>query len=92
MTLNRVRRLLAPPTRAASSKLASMLRKAGVSSMTLIEIPWPIRFAKTMPGTLKMLKGPCCNNPSFVRPTLIHPMSGSNKVIHAMVVGRAGTI
>ena len=62
VTLNIVRRLLAPPTRAASSKLASMLRKAGVKSMTLIEIPWPIRFAKTIPGTLKILKRPCAKN------------------------------
>src|SRR5262245_13890449 len=44
-----------------------------------------------MPGTLKMLKGPCSNNPNFLRPRLIHPMSGSNKVIHA-VVGSEGTM
>src|SRR5262245_58000902 len=45
-----------------------------------------------MPGTLKMLKGPCSTNPNFFRPILIHPMSGSNKVIHAIVVGSEGTM
>src|SRR5262252_8852127 len=35
-----------------------------------------------MPGTLKMLKGPCSNNPNFLRPRLIHPM----------VVGSEGTM
>src|SRR5262249_13390091 len=43
-------------------------------------------------GTLKMLKGPCSNNPNFLRPRLIHPMSESNKVIHAIVVGSEGTM
>ena len=59
MTLKSVLKLLAPPTRAASSSVESMLRNAGVKSMTLIEMPWPIRLAQTIPGTLKILNGPC---------------------------------
>ena len=58
VTLKSVRKLPAPPTRAASSSVASMLRNAGVKSITLIEMPWPIKFAQTMPGTLKILNGP----------------------------------
>ncbi len=90
--LKSVRRLLAPPTRAASSSVESMLRKAGVSSMTLIDIPWPIKLAQTMPGTLKILNGPWSRPKRFFSATLIMPISGSSKVIHAMVVGSAGTM
>src|SRR5689334_3728616 len=90
VTLKTVRRLLAPPTRAASSSVESILRKAGVNSITLIEMPCPIRFAQTIPGTLKMLNGPCSSPSKPFRPTLIMPMSGSNSVIHAIVVGSAG--
>ncbi len=92
VTLKSVRRLLAPPTRAASSSVESMLRNAGVRSITLIEMPCPIRLAQTMPGTLKMLNGPCSRPSKFLSATLIMPTSGSNSVIHAMVVGRAGTM
>ncbi len=57
--------------------------------MTLIEIPWPIKLAQTMPGTLKILNGPWSSAKSFFSATLIMPMSGSSKVIQAMVVGSA---
>ena len=47
-----VRMLVAPETRAASSSSTFMLRKAGVSSITLSEMVFAIRWAQTMPGTL----------------------------------------
>ena len=47
-----VRRFEAPDTRAASSNARFMLRNAGVSSMTLADMPLAIRCTQTIPGTL----------------------------------------
>ena len=73
-----------------SSMVVSILRKAGVSSMTLMEILFAIRCAQTMPGTLKILNGESLIKGSFSNPMLMSPMSGSSSVIQAMVVAMPG--
>ena len=70
--------------------LASMLRNAGVSSITLMEMPFAMRCAQTMPGTLKILNGESLMNGSFSRPILMSPMYGSSSVIQASVVAMPG--
>ncbi len=45
----RVVNALAPDIRLASSIDASMRRNAGVINMTLVEIPLPTKWTKTMP-------------------------------------------
>ena len=48
-TLNNVRTVPAPETRAISTSEASRLRNAGVSSMTFTTNVLVMRWAKTMP-------------------------------------------
>ena len=83
-------RLPAPPTRACSSNRESMLRNAGVSSMTLVDIPLAIRCAHMIPGTLKMLNGPSSTNGRRSSSLLKRPMDGSISMIHESVVASPG--
>ena len=52
VTRNMVRMFEPPATREASSSAASMLRKAGVSSITLPAMPLATMCAHRMPGML----------------------------------------
>ena len=55
-------------------------------------MPLPIKFAHTMPPTLKMLNGLCSIKGRAVSALLSSPSWGSNRPIHAMVVGSEGTM
>src|SRR5216683_4113416 len=70
-----------------------MLRKAGVSNITLTEMTVLIRCTQTMPGMLKMLNGPVVNVGHSPRmPTFNNPRSGSSSIIQPIVVNSDGSM
>src|SRR6266481_5335889 len=88
-----VMKLEAPEARLASSNDASILRNAGVSSITFDEMTVLIRCTQTMPWTLKMLNGADVNMGNSRRmPTFSRPRSGSNSIIQPIVVNSDGSM
>ena len=61
-TRRSVSSVLAPEVCAASSRVASMLRNAGVSSITFSGIVPVTRWTQTMPHHEKILNGPLTPN------------------------------
>ena len=81
----------APDVLPASSRETSMFRKAGVSSMTLWEMALAIRWAKMMPGRLKILKmGSLMKGTHRIKATFTMPTLSSRRNVQPMVTDRVG--
>src|SRR5258708_36425975 len=84
--------VLAPATRAASSRVAPRRRKIGVSSMMLNQMPPVPRCTQTMPQKLYGLNnGPSTKGRLAAAAVFKKPKLGSSNRIQASVSGKSGT-